>query len=481
MPIKGRRIFCTLVAARGVAFDAGMSYRVARSALEVIVGVALGIGVVAALDVVAPIQGLSVVPLLVVLGLAIRRGRAAAAAAAVLSVLALNFFFIAPRYQLTIADGQNVAALVVFLIAALVVGHVADVSRTRAREAHERADEAAARTREAQMLAAVAGRLLVGGSLAVERRWIEAEVARALAVDAVRIDLAPAPSPRAPESAVRLPLQHGAGWLYVTGPADAERIAEPLARLMDLAVERERIGAQAAEAESARRADVAKTAVLHAISHDLRTPLTAITTAGDALAQPGTSDADRAELVSVVREESHRLARMVSDLLDLSRIEAGAVEPRRDWIDLRDVVARAIAGVRAMHPDAVIAFELPEDLPLVRADAAQLERVFANLLENAVKFSAPGAAVQVRGAASSGRVTVRVVDHGPGIPPGQRAKVFEPFVRLGERRGGAGLGLAISRGFVEANGGRIALQSGPEGGAAFAVSLPLAPSPAPVS
>jgi two-component system sensor histidine kinase KdpD len=330
------------------------------------------------------------------------------------------------------------------------------------------------------MLAAVAGRLLSGASLDVELRWIEGEVASALAIGSARIELSATPSPRPGETAVHLPLKTRAGWLYVPDGADAQRIAEPLGRLIDLALERERIGAQVAEAESARRADVVKTAVLHAISHDLRTPLTAITTAGDALAQPGTSEAERSELVGVVREESHRLARMVSDLLDLSRIEAGAVEPRRDWIDLRDVVARAIEGVRAMHPDAVIAFELPEDLPLVRADAAQLERVFANLLENAVKFSAPGAAVQVRGGTGGGRVNVRVIDHGPGIPPGQRARVFEPFVRLGGGRGGAGLGLAISRGFVEANGGRIVVQSGPEGGAAFAVSLPLAPSPAPV-
>ena len=151
------------------------------------------------------------------------------------------------------------------------------------------------------------------------------------------------------------------------------------------------------------------------------------------------------------------------------------MHPQRDWTDLREVVARASEQVvrsRGRHP---IEMALPADLPLVRADAAQLERVFVNLLGNAVKFSPPGAPVVIRGGVGGGRVTVRVIDRGPGVPAPQRVHVFEPFFRGRTATTGAGLGLAIARGLVEANGGRVVLQSATPGETSFAVSLPLEP------
>ncbi len=151
--------------------------------------------------------------------------------------------------------------------------------------------------------------------------------------------------------------------------------------------------------------------------------------------------------------------------------------PRADWCDLHDVVASAAAHLPPTHQ---IEFALPADLPLVRADASQLERVFSNLLENAIKFSPAQAPVRVSGGATGGRVTVRVTDQGRGIPTQYRAQVFEPFFRgRGESGSGSGLGLAICRGFVEANGGRILLQAGAEGGTSFAVSFPIVAQPAP--
>jgi two-component system sensor histidine kinase KdpD len=260
--------------------------------------------------------------------------------------------------------------------------------------------------------------------------------------------------------------------------ADVERIAEPLGRLIDVAVERERVAEQAAETEAARRAEVARTAILHAISHDLRSPLTAITTAGAALSAPGVTGAERRELLEVIQTEGTRLARLVDDLLDLSKIQAGAAAPQADWCDVHDAVASAAAHVRTAH---AIEFDLPADLPLVRADAAQLERVFSNLIENAIKFSPADSAVRISGGVGGGRVTVRVTDHGRGIPSQDRAHVFEPFWRgrgtVGP--GGSGLGLAICRGFVEANGGQIVLQSGGDRGTSFAVSFPVSPQPVP--
>jgi two-component system sensor histidine kinase KdpD len=242
------------------------------------------------------------------------------------------------------------------------------------------------------------------------------------------------------------------------------------------------VAERSAETEAARRTEVARTALLHAISHDLRSPLTAITTAAAGLrAGAAITDVERDELIDVIDAEGTRLARLVGDLLDLSKIEAGAVSPQADWCDLHDVVASAAAGLEVDHP---VEFSLPPDLPLIRADAAQLERVFANLIDNAAKFSPPGSPIEIAAVAAAGRITVRVTDRGRGIPKRHRTRIFEPFFRAGDASGatpgaGSGLGLAICRGFVEANGGRITLQSGGRSpGTSFVVSFPLARQPA---
>lgn len=295
-----------------------------------------------------------------------------------------------------------------------------------------------------------------------------------------RVVLEPVPSPRADELAVHLGTRIRTGWLYVSSdadwrPEDLERISGPLGRLIDVASERERVAEQFAETEAAKRAEVAKTAILHAISHDLRSPLTAITTAGSALRAVDLTGEERSELTDVIETEGARLARLVDDLLDLSKIEARAVEPRADWCDLHDVVASAAAQLVGA---SALEFGLPPDLPLVRADAAQLERVFSNLIENAIKFSPSGAPVRITGGAGGGRVTVRVIDTGRGIPPQHRARVFEPFFRgRGAADPGSGLGLAICRGFVEANGGKITLQTGADRGTSFAVTFPVPRQP----
>ena len=450
-------------------------------ALEVLVAVGLASGIVALLDRVAPTTGLGVVYLLAVLWTAIRRGRAAALCAAVLSVLALNYFFIAPVHRLTIADRENVVALAVFLIAAVVVGRLASAARERAAEAVARARDAERRERDAALLAEAATAVLAGTNLSDQLARVAASVARATGAPTARIELEATASPHDGERAVRLPLGARPGWLYLGAPWAQEigRLPEPLARILDVALERRRLGDQAAEQEAVRRAGVAQTAVLHAISHDLRSPLTGITAAAGALRDPSVGARDRRELVEVIDTDAGRLARMIDDLLDLSRIQAGAVDPREDWCDVAEVVAGAAELVRAVRGEHPIEVALRTDLPLVRADAAQLERVFANLIENAVKFSPVGAAVRITGGTGGGKVVVRVSDRGRGVPLGQRGQIFEPFFRSRGREGGTGLGLAITRGFVEANGGRVVVQSPPDGGTSFAVSFPLVPQPAP--
>ena len=449
---------------------------------DILGAVLVATGAVAVLDYFTSAAGLGVVYLLAVLFVAIRRGEVAALVAAVLSALCLNFFFIEPRHRFTVADSENVVALSVLLIAAVVVGRLAQAARTRAVEAEDRAREAAAREREAELLAAAGSAVLAGTDIRGQLENVGMSVGASAGGPRVRLELASSPSPRPGEFEVRLPTATKPGWLYVSEDVGWDRVA--LDRVaIPLALERhvdqlgERVAQQAAEAEATRRADVAKTAVLHAISHDLRSPLTGVTAAAGALRGDRLSAADRAELVSVIETEAERLARLIDDLLDLSRIQAGAVQPRTDWTDLHETVVSAIGQAQAIEGDHAIDFELPPDLPLVKADPAQLERVFANLIQNAIKFSPPDAPVRVTGGDGSGSVTVRVIDRGRGIPPSQRANIFEPFFK-GRSSTGSGLGLAIVRGFVEANGGRIRMQTGTTEGTSFAVSFPLVAQPA---
>jgi len=449
-------------------------------ACEIVLAVAAATAGVAALQSSTPVEGLGILYLLAVLAIAIRRGQLAALITAVLSVLTFNYLYITPRHQLTIAHSSDVVELVVLLIAAVVIGRLAAVARERAAEAESRAGVAAAREREAKLVAEIASAILAGENIGAQLETIGNRVALATTAARARIVLESVPAPRTDEITVPLHARAGNAWLYLTRDVSwdreaIERVAMSIGRLIDVAVERERVSDRAAESEAARRAEVAKTAILHAISHDLRSPLTAITTAGSALGI-GVSEAERAELVEVIETESARLAKLVDDLLDLSRIESGAVAPQADWCDLHDVVASAAAHAGHDHP---IEFTLPAELPLVRADAAQLERVFSNLIENAIKFSPPGTPVRITGGASAGRVAVRVADRGSGIPRRYRSQVFEPFFRgRGEASAGSGLGLAICRGFVEANGGAIVLQSDRDAGTTFTVSFPVTRQPA---
>jgi two-component system sensor histidine kinase KdpD len=458
----------------------GRAARLARTGGEIAVSVAVASGLVGLLLPTASAAGLEVLYLLAVLAIAIRHGERPALVTALLSVLTVNYLFIPPRHQLLVARSQDVVDLIVLMVAAAVVGRLAAIARQRAAEAEARAILASAREREATLLAQVASAILAGEDLTRQLASVGTSIARAVGAGAARVVLEPVPAPGAGELAHPLHTRSRPAWLYVSGDAewdrpDIERICEPLGRVLDVAVERERVAEAAAEAEATRRAEVARTAVLHAISHDLRSPLTAIATAGSGL-RGRLSCADRAELLGVIEAETARLAKLVDDLLDLSKIEAGAVTPQADWCDLGDVVTGAAAHLHSRHP---IEFALPDGLPLVRADAAQLERVFVNLLDNAIKFSPPQVPVEVHAAVAAGRVTVRVVDQGSGVRGSDRSRIFEPFFR-GEdgRRRGSGLGLAICRGFVEANGGEIALSGDRLRGTSFAVTFPVVEAPA---
>lgn len=242
-----------------------------------------------------------------------------------------------------------------------------------------------------------------------------------------------------------------------------------LAELAALAEERDRMQAEMVEAEALRRSDELKTALLRSISHDLRTPLTSIIAGGAALGSPTTTSDEREELSAAVVSEGERLSRLVENLLDMSRLEAGKAQPHSEPIDLAEVLEAARAAIG--RPE-VVRLAVDPELPLIDADAAQLERAFANLLENAARHGG-GRPVLVKSMLLGGKITVRVIDQGPGIPESERQRIFEPFQHgEGGSGGGAGLGLAIAKGFIEANGGKITVDSVVGQGSSFVVAMP---------
>jgi len=255
---------------------------------------------------------------------------------------------------------------------------------------------------------------------------------------------------------------------------EAERRREEadraLAELAALTRERDRMQAEAVEAEALRRSDELKTALLRSISHDLRTPLTSIIAGGSALGSETLTEAERAELSAAIVGQGNRLSRLVENLLDMSRLEAGKAEPHPGPIDLAEVLETARAAVA--EPGS-IRLAVEADLPMIDADAAQLERAFENLFDNAIRHS-EGRPVQARSRLLGEAVVVRVVDQGPGIPESEWERIFEPFQRGSTSRSdsGSGLGLAIAKGFVEANGGEIAVESLPGQGTSFVVTFP---------
>jgi two-component system sensor histidine kinase KdpD len=412
-------------------------------------------------DVAEPVS-LGVLYLLAVLLVSTFWGLRLGLATSVAAALVFNFFHIPPTGRFTIADAENWVALLVFLVAAVVASSLSELAR-------QRADEAEQRRREADLAAELA-RLLLGSP---EPRSVLAPAAKRIA-DALQIDSAAVVLERVEGDERRAAVPLGQiGTLLVPAPAAEvarERVAPALEALLWAALERERLTAEVVETSALRRSDEIKTAVLRSVSHDLRSPLTAITAAGEALASPSLPTDDRLALTDAIAHESRRLSRLVDQLIDLARLEAGAAEPREDWCSLDEVIRAAVEDTGA--PDRV-RLSIAADLPLLRADSGQLRRALANLMENALRYG-DHEPVSVRARVSGGRILMRVVDQGPGIPLAEQERIFAPFYRGPDAPGqGSGLGLAIVRGLVEANGGHVHVESLPGQGTSFVVDLPL--------
>jgi two-component system, OmpR family, sensor histidine kinase KdpD len=439
------------------------------------ISVAVATGAIYALKGVAPVVSLSVVYLPAVLLVSAYWGLPLGLVTSLLSAAAFNFFHLPPLYRFTISDSRNWVALTAFTLVAVAVSTIAELARSRALEADRRRAEAD--------LAAELARELLGGAETTRALSAAARrVAEALGLSSASIELG---AREGDERRRALALAGADGvqvaTLLVPGelPDDAGQRLEAylvpaFGALVAIAMRRDALQAEAVETAALRRSDDVKTALLRAVSHDLRTPVTAIVATGHALGSDSLTSAERTELSQAVVEEGEQLAALVDKLLDLSRLEAGRAEPRQDWISLEDLVLAARDSLRESNGQIRIASD--PDVPPIRADAAHLERAFANLLENAMRYSG-GLPVSVRIRRTGSQAVVRVVDQGPGIDPTERTRIFEAFYRGPGARGepwtGSGLGLAIAKGFVEANGGTISVESLPGQGSSFVVTLPI--------
>ncbi|MFF2525019.1 DUF4118 domain-containing protein [Streptomyces liangshanensis] len=408
-----------------------------------------------------------------------------ALASAAVSTLLLNFYFTPPTHTLTIQDPKNLVAITIFFAVAVAVASVVDLA---ARRTHQ-----AARLRaESEILSFLAGSVLRGETTLdalLER------VRETFAMESVALlerggdvepwtragSVGPAPVDRPENADVDMPVgDHMA--LALSGrvlPAEDRRVLAAFAAQAAVVLDRQRLVGEAEHARALAEGNRIRTALLAAVSHDLRTPLAGIKAAVTSLRSDDVewSEEDQAELLEGIEDGADRLDHLVGNLLDMSRLQTGTVTPLIREIDLDEVVPMALGGV----PDGSVVLDVPESLPMVAVDPGLLERTVANIVENAVKYSPEGQHVVVAASTLGSRVEVRVVDSGPGVPDDAKDRIFEPFQRHGDapRGAGVGLGLAVARGFAEAMGGTLAAEDTPGGGMTMVLTLRAAPGPAP--
>ncbi|MEV2227206.1 sensor histidine kinase KdpD [Streptomyces phaeochromogenes] len=409
-----------------------------------------------------------------------------ALASAVVGSLLLNWFFTPPVHTLTIADPKNIVAIAIFVGVAVSVASVVDLA---ARRTHQ-----AARLRaESEILSVLAGSVLRGETSleALLERVRETFGMESVALLERDSDVDPwtcagsvGPRPcQSPENAdVDMPVgDHMA--LALSGrvlPAEDRRVLAAFAAQAAVVLDRQRLQSQADQSRALAEGNRIRTALLAAVSHDLRTPLAGIKAAVSSLRSEDVawSEEDQAELLEGIEEGADRLDNLVGNLLDMSRLQTGTVTPLIREIDLDEVVPMALGGV----PEDSVELDIAETLPMVAVDPGLLERSVANLVENAVKYSPAEERVLVSASAMADRVEVRVVDRGPGVPDPAKDRIFEPFQRYGDapRGSGVGLGLAVARGFAEAMGGTLDAEDTPGGGLTMVLTLPAAPGAHPI-
>ncbi|MEV6947847.1 sensor histidine kinase KdpD [Streptomyces sp. NPDC051172] len=404
-----------------------------------------------------------------------------ALASAVVGSLLLNWYFTPPVHTLTIADPKNIVAIAIFVGVAVSVASVVDLA---ARRTHQ-----AARLRaESEILSLLAGNVLRGETSLEE---LLERVRETFGMDSAALleragetdpwtcagSVGPRPCQDPDDADVDVPVGDHMS-LALSGrvlPAADRRVLAAFAAQAAVVLDRQRLQREADRAKELAEGNRIRTALLAAVSHDLRTPLAGIKAAVTSLRSDDVewSEEDRAELLAAIEEGADRLDHLVGNLLDMSRLQTGTVAPIIRETDLDEVVPMALGGV----PEDSVELEIPETLPMVYVDRGLLERAVANVVENAVKYSPPQEKVLVAASAIAERVEVRVVDRGPGVPDEAKGRIFEPFQRYGDspRGAGVGLGLAVARGFVEALGGTLSAEDTPGGGLTMVLSVPTAP------
>ena len=455
--------------------------------------------------------------LLAIVLVSLRFGYGPSLLAAVLSVGCFDFFFIPPLYTFAVRDLSHVVTFAVMFMVALVISGLTQRVRVQAAAAGQREQRTAslyalsrelAATNQVEEIARIAARHLFD-ALGVEAVLFVPAADRSQVVELVagRSSAALDESERAVAQwvwehernagaetatspgarATYLPLLAARGKVGVLGvraaepdrpePPEASHLAAFVNQIAS-AIERTELASVAQWAQLQMETEQMRSSLLSSVSHDLRTPLAVMTGAASTLLEDAIDAPTRRELTESILQEAQRLNRLVRNLLDMTRLEAGAVRVNKEWQPLEEVVGSALNRVEDALADRRVSTELPADLPLVPLDAVLIEQVLVNLLENAIKYTPPGSPLEIRARRLAGAVEVAVADRGPGIPTGEERRIFDKFYRLSSGHGGGvGLGLAICRAIVMAHGGRLEVANRDGGGAEFRFQLPVTGQP----
>jgi two-component system sensor histidine kinase KdpD len=478
------------------------------------------------------VANISMLYLLAVLATAVLYGTWPAIVASVAAFLCFDFFFVDPQYTFTVSDSEEWVGLGLLLATGIVTGRLAAELRDRAREAERREREAVVLYDVVRLMAepdlqraltSVAERLRTELDLAAvtisfgREQTLRAQAdtgepeSLALTRDALGLSdmvlasgagptgarrsqtgrwikvVPPARGARRSDRVRRVPIVlrgHEVGTVVLVARIGAapflrqqDRLLLVVANQLGLTLERLQLQREANESEVLRRTDELRTALMNAVSHDLRTPLASIIASAGSLLQSDVqwTESERREFLGAIDQEAQRLNRLVGNLLDLSRIEAGSLRPEMGWYDLGSLVEEVVGRLRFLTAAHNVTLDLPPDLPPIRFDYVEIDQVLTNLLENAIKYTPPGTQITVSVSRPDDLVRVDVTDNGPGIPRQALPRLFDAFYRgwSDQRPQGSGLGLAVAKGLVEAHGGQIWAENRPEGGARFVFTLPL--------
>ncbi len=456
--------------------------------------------------------------LLAILIASFRFGRGPSIAAAALSVATYDFFFVPPYYTFSVEHARHMMTFAMMFGLGLVVSNLTSRLRREEQQARTREEHTAALYALSRELVGVPGAAgaaeiasrhaaaVFGGSavvllcdregrLSIPGAGDQAGVLGPAELDAARwANEHGRPAGAGTEifptaGAASIPLSIGLvplGLLVLTAPAPGvmdsghRDFLEVFARQIAFGIERVRLAEEAEAATLRAGSEAMRSSLLSAISHDLRSPLAAITGAGTALrdnrGRLGT--AQRAELVDTICAEAERMERLIGNVLDMVRIESGGMAPRRDWVPLEEVLGSALLRLDAKLQGRDVRTDLPEGLPLIPVDPVLFEQVFVNLLDNALKYTPAASPLEVSARVSDRELEIFVADRGPGIALGEEERIFEKFHRGAHAGGGGvGLGLPICRGIVQAHGGKISAANRDGGGAVFRIQLPLTETP----